>query len=81
MARVLSMLECVVTPEQRSAYLASLAMRRARAAAVPVHFWVFEHATESGRFVEFMEAANDDAIAALQEDGQPPALWREVQGG
>jgi hypothetical protein len=28
-----------------------------------------------------MEAANDDAIAALQEDGQPPALWREVQGG
>jgi hypothetical protein len=81
MARVLAMRECEVTPEQRSAYLASLAVRRARAAALSVHFWVFEHATESGRFVEFMEAANEDAIAALQEDGQPPALWREVQGG
>ena len=81
MARVLAMRECMVTPEQRSAYLTYLAVRRARAAALSVHFWVFEHATESGRFVEFMEAANEHAIAAVQDDGQPTALWREVQGG
>ncbi len=81
MARVLAMQERVVAPADRGAYLASLGRRRARAAAVPAHFWVFEHATESGRFVEFTEAASDDAIAAARDDGQTPGLWREVQGG
>ena len=81
MARVLAMQERVVAPAERGAYLASLDRRRARAAAVPAHFWVFEHATESGRFVEFTEAASDEAIAAAHEPGQAPGLWREVQGG
>ncbi len=81
MARVLAMQEVVVASAERDAYLAGLVTRRARAKAVPAHFWVFEHATDSGRFVEFTEAASDDAIAAAQEDGQAPGLWREVQGG
>ncbi|WP_411280175.1 hypothetical protein [Gemmatimonas sp.] len=81
MARVLAMQERVVASEEREAYLATLENRRARAAAVPAHFWVFEHATESGRFVEFTEAASDDAIAAVHERGETPGLWREVQGG
>ena len=81
MARVRAMQERVVAPAERGAYLASLDRRRARAAAVPAHFWVFEHATESGRFVEFTEAASDEAIAAAHEVGQTPGLWREVQGG
>ena len=81
MARVLAMQERVVAPAERGAYLASLGRRRARAAVAPAHFWVFEHATESGRFVEFTEAASDEAIAAAQEVGQTPGLWREVQGG
>ncbi|WP_310570088.1 hypothetical protein [Gemmatimonas sp.] len=81
MARVLAMQERVVAQAEREAYLATLAIRRARAAAVPAHFWVFEHATESGRFVEFTEAASDDAIAAAHELDQTPGLWREVQGG
>jgi len=81
MARVLAMQERVVALGEREAYLASLVLRRARAAAVPAYFWVFEHATESGRFVEFTEAASDDAIAAAHEGGQAPGLWREVQGG
>ncbi|WP_309672931.1 hypothetical protein [Gemmatimonas sp.] len=81
MARVLAMQERLVAPVEREAYMAHVAIRRARAAAVPAHFWVFEHATESGRFVEFTEAASDDAIAAAHEPDQTPGLWREVQGG
>ena len=81
MARVLAMQERVVTHAERAAYLAAIANRRARAAAVLAHFWVFEHATESGRFVEFTEAASDEAIAAAHDHGQTSGLWREVQGG
>jgi len=81
MTRVLAMQERVVASAEREAYLASLASRRAHAAAVPAHFWVFEHANESGRFVEFTEAASVDAIAAAHEGGQMPGVWREVQGG
>lgn len=81
MARVLTMQERVVAQAEREAYMATLVIRRARAAAVPAHFWVFEHATESGRFVEFTEAASDEAIAAASEPDQTPGLWREVQGG
>ncbi len=81
MARVLAMQERVIGHDERAAYLASLIDRRARAAAVPAHFWVFEHATESGRFVEFTEAASDADVAAAHGNGDAPALWREVQGG
>jgi hypothetical protein len=81
MGRVLAMQERVVAQAEREAYLADLERRRARAAAVPAHFWVFEHATESGRFVEFTEAASEEAIAAAHEVAQTPGLWREVQGG
>lgn len=81
MTRLLAMQERVVASAERVAYLAALVNRRARAAALPAHFWVFEHATESGRFVEFTEAASDEAIAAVLESGTAPGLWREVQGG
>lgn len=81
MARVLTMQERVVAPAERGAYLASLALRRQRAATIPAHFWVFEHATESGRFVEFTEAASDAQLAALHDADVPPDRWREVQGG
>ena len=81
MTRVLAMRECTVRSADREAYLASLGSRRAKAASVPAHFWVFEHATESGRFVEFTEAGSDEAIAAAHDADQMPALWREVQGG
>jgi len=81
MARVLAMQERVVAPAERGAYLADLDRRRAHAASAPAHFWVFEHAIDSGRFVEFTEAASEHAIAAAHELGQTPGLWREVQGG
>jgi len=81
MARVLAMQERVVAHAEREAYLAALATRRARAAAVLAHFWVFEHATDSGRFVEFTEAASEEAIAAARDDDEMSGFWREVQGG
>jgi len=49
--------------------------------AVPAHFWVFEHADDRGRFVEFTEAAGEEQIAALHERDMPADIWREVQGG
>lgn len=81
MPRVLSMTERRVGPAEREAYLATLVDRRAVAAAANAHFWVFEHADDGGRFVEFTEAASDGAIVAAHGPDAPGALWREVQGG
>lgn len=81
MARTLTIVERRVAEAERAAYLAALSLRKERAAAVPAHFWVFEHATERGRFVEFTEAAGEERIAALHEHDMPADLWREVQGG
>ncbi len=81
MSRVLSMAERRVDATEREAYLATLTTRRAAAAAAQAHFWVFEHADDGGRFVEFTEAASDGAIVAARGHDAPVALWREVQGG
>ena len=75
MARTLTIVERRVSEAERAEYLAALS------AVVPAHFWVFEHATERGRFVEFTEAAGEQQIAAAHGDHAPADLWREVQGG
>ena len=81
MPRTLTIVERRVPDAERADYLAALPLRKQRAAAVPAHFWVFEHATERGRFVEFTEAAGDDRIAAVHGIDMTAASWREVQGG
>ncbi len=81
MSRMLSMAERQVAVAERKAYLAALPGRRAAAAAVHANFWVFEHATEHGRYVEFTEAASEDALVAAHGHNAPAARWREVQGG
>lgn len=81
MARTLSIIERRVSDAERVAYLAALPARKQRAAAVPAHFWVFEHAAERGRFVEFTEAAGEEQVAAVHGHDAPADLWREVQGG
>lgn len=81
MARVLTMCERQVSTTERAAYLESLTLRRAAAAAAHVHFWVFEHSDEPGRFVEFTEAGAVDDIAAAHDGELPAPVWREVQGG
>jgi hypothetical protein len=52
----------------------------ARAPAGP-HFWVFQHHTEAGRFLEFTEGATAEAVAALLDGAAADDLWHEVQGG
>ncbi|HYW30759.1 MAG TPA: hypothetical protein VE869_04565 [Gemmatimonas sp.] len=74
-----------IDADARSVYLADVRRRQAAAAAAGAHFWVFEHDSKSGRFVEFMEAASEaalrDFMAGAGYEGASLALWREVQGG
>ncbi len=80
MMRLLSMAERRIDSADRATYLAALGPRRASAASAQAHFWVFEHATEDGRFVEFTEAASANAISEACGHTAPDSLWREVQG-
>jgi len=81
MARTLSIVECRIRDDERADYLAALPARAARAAAASAHFWVFEHASERGRFVEFTEAGDAQRLAELVGNDAPADFWREVRGG
>jgi|APMI01.1.fsa_nt_gi hypothetical protein len=81
MARALHMQERRVEAAERASYLASLPLRKTRAAAVEAHFWVFEHAGEPGRFMEFTEAKREADLAALVGAMAASDSWGEVQGG
>jgi hypothetical protein len=80
MTRSLTIVERTVPAADRAAYLISLATRRAAAARVDAHFWVFEHSDEPGRYVEFTEGAGANEIATVHDGELPAPLWREVQG-
>ena len=75
------MVERRVSAAERDAYLRDLEERRSAANHIRLHFWVFEHADESGRFVEFTEGACEDDIASAHSHALPAPLWREVYGG
>jgi hypothetical protein len=64
----------------RAVYLASVAERRTRAASVQAHFWVFEHAGEPGRFLEFTEAKREEDLVALVGPEAAENRWGEIQG-
>lgn len=85
MARMLAVAERRIDAAARTDYLTSIGARRQSAAATGVHFWVFEHADESGRFIEFVEGASEHDVRSVAEgdDVMRAALsiWREVQGG
>lgn len=78
MSRALHMMELRVALAERADYLAALPSRVARAAAVPAHFWVFEHASEAGRFVEFTEAANTELLAVAVGHEAASNAWRQA---
>jgi hypothetical protein len=80
MARALHLQECRVQADERAAYLAALPARTARATALQAHFWIFEHAGESGRFMEFTEAKREEDLAALVGPAAATDRWSEVQG-
>jgi|GEM_PF-2348137 len=71
MPRCLVMAEREVAESDRAGYLQSLAVRRERAAAASANFWVFEDPKSPGRFLEFVEAGSEGALArALDEAGR-----------
>jgi hypothetical protein len=79
--RVLAVRERQLPAEARAPYLATLPERRTRAAEARAHFWVFQHHSEAGRFLEFTEGASAEAVAALLDGAAADDLWHEVQGG
>jgi len=79
-ARVLAVRERQVPAEARTPYFATVRERTARAQAARAHFWVFEHDTDPGRFLEFTEGASADAVRALLDGAPADGLWREFQG-
>ena len=79
MARTLSMQERRISMAERADYLAALSARSHSAAAAQAHFWVFEHAGEPGRFLEFTEAADAAVLAQLLGKAEVPDHWREVR--
>jgi len=79
-ARALTIVERHVSEVERTEYLAALPQRKQRAAAVPAHFWVFEHASERGRFIEFTEAGGVSELAKVHGQDMTDHSWREVQG-
>ncbi len=81
MSRVLATTERHVHAHAREAYFAALQQRRVDFEEAHVHFWVFEHATEDGRFIEFAEGADVVALTSALSGSTPTNVWREVQGG
>jgi hypothetical protein len=79
MPRVLTLHERVVGDAERAEYLAAMRARRDRANAAHAHFWVFEHESDQGRFVEFIEAADGNAVRAAGVEPVTAALWHEVE--
>jgi hypothetical protein len=79
-ARRLVIRERVVPDQERTGYEASVRAWERMAKAASAHFWVFEHISERGRFVEFVEAADDAALHAVLGD-LPSDRWTEFQGG
>ena len=78
--RVLTVVERQVSANDRVAFLATVSLRQQVAAQVRAHVWLFEHAEEPGRFMEFTEAADASALATVHEGHMPAPLWREVRG-
>ena len=78
MRKVLAVAERRIDAGRRSEYLTSLGARRSAANASGVAFWVFEHMVDAGRFIEFTEGADANAVAASLSDQRTPELWREV---
>jgi hypothetical protein len=69
MPHALAVRHLTVDDDERAAYLARLAERRASALACGVHFWAFEHERGGGQFLEFVETRDRASLTtALDQD-------------
>jgi hypothetical protein len=78
MSRHLAIVERVVHQEDAQDYLSSLVPRQQTAANVDANFWVFAHASDANRFVEFVEGSDASQVARLSGVEQA-ALWRAIE--
>lgn len=79
--RTLLVTERTIAPELRARHVELLAARRAQCTAAGAHFWAFEHETESGRYLEFVETQDARVLEALALDGEGSTRWRSVEIG
>ncbi len=78
MTKHLSVVEKRVTNSDE--YLKGVRDRSDVAIASSLHFWVFQHATDSSRFVEFVEGT--DAVKVAQVAGvETNELWNSIKIG
>lgn len=80
-ARTLLVTERTVAPESRARHVELLAARRAHCTAVGAHFWAFEHDTQPGRYLEFVETRDGAVLDALALDESGSTRWRSVEIG
>jgi hypothetical protein len=84
MPKVLTIGRTTVSADQRDAFLARVAARKAHYSAHDVRYWVFEEASLPGAFVEFCEA-NDAATLskahAATTDAPSGALRQYLEVG
>ena len=78
MSRHLAIVERQVEAERSEEYRATLRQRERAAAAANAHFWVFAHASDANRYVEFVEGADASQVAQLSGVEQA-ALWRAIE--
>lgn len=78
MTRHLSIVEKTVGHADHAAYRESLRARQAAAKVAAANFWVFEHASDAHRYVEFVEGTDAAQVAHLA-NVEPGALWRAIE--
>jgi hypothetical protein len=78
-ARTLLVTERTVAPEGRAQHVEALATRRAHCLAAGAQFWAFEHESEPGRYVEFVEAREPSVLDALALDEARSTRWRSLE--
>ena len=78
MPRHLAIVEREVHTNDAQDYLSSLVHRQRTAASANANFWVFAHASNTNRYVEFVEGADAAQVAHLSGVEQA-ALWRAIE--
>jgi|HubBroStandDraft_5_1064220.scaffolds.fasta_scaffold1405070_2 hypothetical protein len=75
----------IITPPERSRFLARARELRAHYQAAGCHFWVFEERDLSGAFIEFAEGPTAEQLAIAHASATEPLLrdphriYREVE--
>jgi len=78
-ARTLLVTERTVAPDGRARHVEALVARRDQCLAAGAQFWAFEHESEPGRYLEFVEVRRSEQLDALALDDAGSTRWRSVE--